>query len=187
MANINHSALSDPYLHEPKGASTALPGQIYVADGAGSGDWVENSRAFSGYLTFSTTSTYNFTASTTDVVMNPTFNIGVNNGFTGLSSPNARVRYDGSETIAASITLAFSFKQASGSAREIQLSLFKNGVEVPGSRMVTTAVSGEWKALPIKSELNLSTNDYLEVFIKADASCTINFASGQFVINGIAT
>ena len=40
MANVNHSALTDPYLHEPKGAATAVAGAEYVADGAGSGDWI---------------------------------------------------------------------------------------------------------------------------------------------------
>ena len=39
MANVNHSALTDPYLHEPKGASTASSGDVYVANGSGSGAW----------------------------------------------------------------------------------------------------------------------------------------------------
>ena len=39
MANVNHSALSDPYLHEPKGASTASSGDVYLANGSGSGTW----------------------------------------------------------------------------------------------------------------------------------------------------
>jgi len=39
MANINHSTLTDPYLHEPKGAAAAANGKVYVADGAGSGTW----------------------------------------------------------------------------------------------------------------------------------------------------
>lgn len=34
-----HSSLTDPNIHEPKGASTASDGQVYVADGAGSGAW----------------------------------------------------------------------------------------------------------------------------------------------------
>ena len=45
MANVNHSALSDPYLHEPKGASTATAGDVYVADGAGSGSWEDHRRS----------------------------------------------------------------------------------------------------------------------------------------------
>ena len=34
-----HSVLTDPNLHEPKGVSTATNGQVYVADGAASGAW----------------------------------------------------------------------------------------------------------------------------------------------------
>lgn len=34
-----HSTLSDPNLHEPKGASTATENKVYVSDGAGSGAW----------------------------------------------------------------------------------------------------------------------------------------------------
>lgn len=39
MANVNHSTLTDPYLHEPKGVATATSGDVYVANGAGSGAW----------------------------------------------------------------------------------------------------------------------------------------------------
>jgi hypothetical protein len=39
MADVQHSALTDPELHEPKGASTATSGQVYVANGSGSGTW----------------------------------------------------------------------------------------------------------------------------------------------------
>jgi hypothetical protein len=39
MANVNHSTLTDPYLHEPKGAASASSGDVYVANGAGSGAW----------------------------------------------------------------------------------------------------------------------------------------------------
>lgn len=34
-----HSSLTDPELHEPKGASTATAGQVYIANGSGSGSW----------------------------------------------------------------------------------------------------------------------------------------------------
>ena len=39
MATINHSALTGAELHEPKGADTAQNRQIYLSDGAGSGNW----------------------------------------------------------------------------------------------------------------------------------------------------
>ena len=37
MGKIQHADLPDQYLHEPKGAATAVTGTVYVADGNGSG------------------------------------------------------------------------------------------------------------------------------------------------------
>lgn len=39
MPNVEHSTLSDPNLHEPKGVASAAVGSIYQADGTGSGAW----------------------------------------------------------------------------------------------------------------------------------------------------
>ena len=39
MANVNHSTLSDPFLHEPKGVASASSGDVYLANGSGSGTW----------------------------------------------------------------------------------------------------------------------------------------------------
>ena len=36
---IEHANITDPQIHEPKGAATAQIGHVYVADGAGSGAW----------------------------------------------------------------------------------------------------------------------------------------------------
>ena len=45
MANVNHSTLTDPYLHEPKGVAAASSSKVYVADGSGSGAWQDNRRS----------------------------------------------------------------------------------------------------------------------------------------------
>jgi hypothetical protein len=52
--------------------------------------------------------------------------------------------------------------------------------------MIATADSGQWHVIALKFNTTMATNDYLEVFIKADASATINFASGYLRISGIA-
>lgn len=39
MATIQHSTLSTGEIHEPKGASGASAGEVYVSDGAASGSW----------------------------------------------------------------------------------------------------------------------------------------------------
>lgn len=54
MANVNHSTLTDPFLHEPKGIATASSGQVYVANGSGSGTWTNKQTlielSLEGYL-----------------------------------------------------------------------------------------------------------------------------------------
>lgn len=42
MPNINHNVLTDPFLHEPRGCSTASLGQVYIANGSGSGTWTNH-------------------------------------------------------------------------------------------------------------------------------------------------
>ena len=44
MANVQHSSLSDPNLHEPKGVSTAAANTVYLANGSGSGTWTPVNR-----------------------------------------------------------------------------------------------------------------------------------------------
>lgn len=39
MADIEHSAITDPEIHEPRGISAALTGTAYLANGLGSGAW----------------------------------------------------------------------------------------------------------------------------------------------------
>lgn len=50
MANVAHSTLTGVNLHEPKGADSASEGEVYVADGAGSGAWTAGALAFSAKL-----------------------------------------------------------------------------------------------------------------------------------------
>lgn len=55
-----------------------------------------------------------------------------------------------------------------------------------GSRMIASIASGEWRVLSLAYDTALATNDYIEVVVKADASCTVNFAAGHLKITGIA-
>jgi len=41
MASVQHKNILDPNIHEPKGIKFAPNGTAYVADGSGSGQWVE--------------------------------------------------------------------------------------------------------------------------------------------------
>lgn len=51
MANIAHSVLAGTEIHEPKGVADASLGQVYVADGNGSGNWASvGASSFTGMI-----------------------------------------------------------------------------------------------------------------------------------------
>lgn len=167
--------------------STATVNQVYVANGAGSGVWKKHHRHVGGYLNFSTGSPYSHSATTSDTVLNPTYTLVDNDGFTGLSSPNARIRYDGTESISAALTASFSLRQASGAARDIELVFYKNGVELTGSRMIVSSTTAEWHNVTIAFNTVLATNDYIEVFSRISVASTVTYAAGYLRINGAPT
>lgn len=51
MANVSHATLTGSQLHEPKGVATATLGEVYVADGTGSGNWANvGTSSFTGMI-----------------------------------------------------------------------------------------------------------------------------------------
>jgi hypothetical protein len=74
----------------------------------------------------------------------------------------------------------------SGGDKDIEWSLWKNGVELGGSRVVRTTPSGSWGSSSVYAFTELVTNDYLEVKVKAEANCTIDVASAFMSIMGSA-
>lgn len=93
MANIQHSVLTDPQIHEPKGVSTALNGQVYQADGSGSGDWLFPAGHAYGdlYITGSSVS-QTLSASSALAKLNPT-SAWVANGYQNLTPSAANGQF----------------------------------------------------------------------------------------------
>lgn len=186
MADILHADILDPYVHEPKGITTAADGQVYVADGADSGNWVQLSRYVNGYVAFdAVTPAYQHSVTTNFTALNPTFTISTNEGFTGLSSPNARLRYDGTETITAFVQFTIAYKNNSGTDRDVEIEIYKNGSSFNGAHTIITAESGKWSSVTMPDVGSLSTNDYIEVFVKGSASFTLDIASASLTITGV--
>ena len=184
MANVNHSTLTDPYLHEPKGVASAASGEVYIADGAGTGAWTQLQRHVGSYSSFNTLAPYTHATTTSDTALNPSLTVVDSNGFSGVSTPNAGVRYDGLESIHAGITFTSSVRQASGGDRDVELVLYLNGSELTGSRVVTTAVTGAWHQYTTAFNTTLATNDVITVHVRADSTATIEFASAYLRITG---
>jgi hypothetical protein len=186
MATVNHSTLTDPFLHEPKGIAAASADRVYIANGSGSGVWTPLARYVNGYVAFdAATPAYQHSVTTSFTPLNPTFLISANNGFTGLASPNARLRYDGAETITATAQFTLSLKNSSGTSRDLELQIRKNGSTFNGGHTIFTAVSGEWRSMTMIDIGSIASTDYLEVFIKGSAAFTLDIASASLTVSGV--
>ena len=183
MATIEHSTLTTGELHEPKGAAGASAGQVYVANGAGSGVWTPADSHIAGYIAFdATTPAYQHSTTTSDTVLDPTFSVASSKNFTGVTSPNARLVYQGSADVYGMIAFVASVKQSSGTNKELEIAISKNGVEVAGTRSIMTINTAYWITYATSTILSLSTDDYIEVLIKADAAHTTDFAGAKLLI-----
>ena len=188
MANVNHSTLTDPFLHEPKGVAAASSGDVYVADGSGSGNHRPLSRYCGAYIDFDAASPATHTTTTSDTVLAEDFEDGELNGFTVDHNAGSytRFKYTGTENIEAFISFTVFAKQASGSEKDVQFALFKDGTEIDGARGIRTQNNDDWGSITVNGFCAMSTNSYIDVRIKADASCTISLASAFMAIKGVA-
>ena len=73
MANVQHSTLTDPNLHEPKGIAAASADQVYRSNGSGSGTWTNANRlpgtGWGQYTNTTYTGTTALAISTTEVLV----------------------------------------------------------------------------------------------------------------------
>jgi len=187
MVTVNHSSIGDPYIHEPKGVSTAQTSTVYVANGSGSGSWKSNHQHLGVYLTYSTAAPYQLATLTTDTILDPTFNVGSTEGFVVDTAPNMRLKYNGTDPLDAHLLFNFSSKTGSHSDEDVEWALFKNGVEVSGSRTVRTLNSSAWGSMSVAGYTSLVSSDYIEIKSKATALVTVSYAAGTVSIMGVTS
>lgn len=171
MPNVSHSSLTASNLHEPKGAASASSGQVYIADGAGSGSWRYLPHSFCYYANIGTGTTY--TAPTSYTLVNPTTTGDTNQtNFTHNSA--GRLTYTGTTTIDVTITCTLTAKH-SASATDCFFQLYKSGSGIAGAEVVEEVNSSNYSGLTIVSHTSMATNQYIELYCKT--------ASGNIVIH----
>lgn len=187
MVDINHNTLTGADLHEPKGAATAPAGSVYVADAGTSGVWTPIHTYIGAYVAFDgVTPAYTHATGLTDTTINPTLVVATSNGFS-VGSP-AKLIYDGTFPIKANLSLVLSVKNASGTSRDVELAFFKNGVELAGTRVLRTIVSGAWGSIAMSGFTPMVTTDYIDVRTRTVTTAgTIHYASAYFTIMGVTT
>ena len=124
---IQHAALTGADLHEPKGITTATAGQVYVADGSGSGDWTDPLSDINNLNAFD-----------------------VNGHLDDVSSPNSEYRI----RFARDCVLTNLYFVLSGAitGTDSVVSLYRDGVLLGQSATIAVSGSGDG----VKTTLNLS-------------------------------
>lgn len=78
---------------------------------------------------------------------------------------NARLTYQGANRVM-DIQANLSLDQSSGSDKDIQVSIHKNGAILAGATAILTCASGSKRFISIYGASSLTVGDYLEVFMK---------------------
>jgi hypothetical protein len=121
---------------------------------------------------------------TSFTAFNPTFTTNNVDGFTSASSPNARLIYSDSNTLTGFCTFTINFKNASGTATDLEMVFYKNGVATP-SHTINTAEAGAWRTSVLTDVLTLAQNDYIEIFVKGSGAFSLEVASASLTIRGV--
>ena len=189
MANVEHSSLTGSALHEPKGVATANSGEAYVANGSGSGAWQPIHRHLGATTAFNSSSPYAYSLDTDIAEKFLSFPVADSHvtGFTVVTTPNLRFRYDDVTALTGLLNLTMSSTQASGPTKNVEWALFKNGTEIVGSRTIRSIATGTWGSISVTGVTSLVQNDYIEIKTKADTDDVIvNYANIYVSIIGMS-
>lgn len=197
---IEHTLITDPFLHEPKNVSSALSNTVYVANGAGTGSWskvpaqgingISSNGSVNQLLASNADGSFSFVNSTAhggvyfvnigapNVVtypsvytkINPTTNSSGASPIEFTEGTNARLTYTGTRSRHAVIQASVSLAQSSGADRDVRIAIYKNGALLVSSESIITAVSGSKRSLSTIVDTPVATNDYFEAYVKNDGA-----------------
>ncbi len=179
---IEHSNITDPEIHEPKGVATASANDVYVADGAGSGSWeVITPHGGWRYTNIGTGTT--FTAPTSYTLMNVA---GATTHLHYMTNNGAgRLTYTGTPDRHLHAVIDASFKHSSGAGVDVYFAVYKNGALLTlgdDTEVVGTADSGNYQRMVVHFDDVASSNDYYEVWLKCASGNVIVHAAYMFLM-----
>ena len=165
MANVQHAALTATDLHEPKGAAAASLGEVYIANGAGSGAFgpvaLSHSQVYSEETDSSTVATIGTTAQT--LVFHkagPSVDL----------SPNAAagtITVTGAGNYYVSVIVSCS-TVAAGDAGAYELKVLSNGVASTLAAKRDLSGTSDHASLSTTGILTLSASAVLSVTVESD-------------------
>ncbi len=163
MATVEHTPLTTGELHEPKGIATANANTVYIADGAGSGDWRLKPV---GYCEYSSPTGTTITTPTTFTLVNPATTAGFSLAEFSHNG-SGRLTYTGSATIGMKLTVSLGAQQTSAGTADISLAV--NGLPLGPYTSASVTGGAGVVGLHLVSFVEFSTNDYVEVYAQCSA------------------
>lgn len=172
MATVQHSVLTDPNLHEPKGVSTAASGKVYASNGAGSGAWVYPSgHAYADMYITSGSVAQTLAAASAKTKLNPT-GTWVANGFQAVTIDATNGQITVLQTGVYQLDLWMVFETAaiaSGAAYNFHFAI--NGT--PSTRKVyVKKITNNVDTLSVSAVgyVSLTANDIMSIYVGGDGT-----------------
>lgn len=159
-----HKDLTGADLHIIKGADVALIGTVPISNGAGDAPFATMiPKAAIYFVNTATPYTLTYPATATKVAVT-SIAVGATSEFTaGLTG---RITYIGTTTLYTRVLAKLSVDQSIGADRDLEFYVYKNGVLVTGSTSIQTTQTGKKESIILVADVELATNDYVEVFVK---------------------
>lgn len=181
-----HKDLPDSELHEPKGVISASVGDVYVANGSGSGKW-KNNFAY-GTLTINSNKTFSV-PSATDSSLN-TDSDYVSLATTGLWSKASghRVLYGSAGTITLpnagfyEVSLYLSLSTNTSSNTDIAFKFSKNGTLSDTKLVDTFKANGERHSVSASDIVTINSGDDVTVYVASSESQTLTITDAKFFV-----
>ena len=183
---VEHVDITDPYVHEPKGAAAANSGEIYVANGAGSGAWT-NKKTFSvlpyygAMATLANATATSMATALTYYQIAGTFTVGTVNGFT-FASNQLTVPATGIYQI----TYDFLITQSGGADQTYKMSVGINGTAQTFGTPSITCVDTETASGTYRLITALTAADVIYPMATNDTNDAKGFTATQLIFNVIS-
>lgn len=120
-------------------------------------------------------------AAATPAIINGTWTIERTSQMTGTTG--GRVTYDGGKDAVLPITVTLSIEPVSGTNKDVNIYLAKNGSVVSNSQVITVISSGSPKNQSIAWQDSFSTGDYYEIFIESVDGTDLQVNTAKLRVN----
>ena len=177
---IEHVNIVDPEIHEPKDlAAVSTANNVYLSDGAGSGDW-EHPNPHGGFYYSNIGTGTTFAAPVAYTLMN---SVGITTHADGFTNNGlGRLTYTDAPTRHVHIVVDLTFKHSTGSGQDVFFVLYHNGVEETGTTVVQTADSANYQQVAFHWDESIVTDDYFEVYLKTASGNVIVHKNYMFIM-----